>query len=155
MRFILLLPWAAALLAQQPLDPTERLIRARDMLADRDRRLPDYTCVQTVDRSYFGRRHCPNPPPPCDQLRSLNPHDLVLESTDRVRLDIKASRGIEIGSWAGAPFSSRSIFDLVGGPYGTGMLGALISDVFVNGGATYQYIGEESQNGTILSVYSL
>lgn len=149
----LLLPVAAALLAQGPLDPTERLMRAREILVERGRHLPDYTCIQTVDRRYFKRRKA-HYAPTCDEVRSLGPHDLILESTDRLRLDIKFSQGFEIGSWAGSQFSSRSIFDLVaGGPYGTGSLGALIWDIFVNGGATYKYIGEETAGGARLSAY--
>ena len=155
MRAFLLLQMAAALLAQQPLDPTDRLIRARGILADRDKRLPDYTCVQTVDRSYLKGRRVNSPSSSCDQLRSLSPRDLVLESTDRLRLDIKVSQGSEIGSWGGSQFSSRSIFELIGGgPYETGMLGALIQDIFLNELATYQYTGEESTAGTKLYIYT-
>jgi len=141
MRLYMLLAAATALCAQQPLDPTERLARARQILVERDKRLPDYTCVQTIDRQYFKRRHT-DAPFSCAQAHSADPRDLVLESTDRVRLDIKVSQGTEIGSWAGGQFSSRSIFDLVGeGPYGTGMLGSMLMDIFMNGGATYQYAG--------------
>jgi len=57
-----------------------------------------------------------------------------LESSDRLRLVLKVSAGLEIGSWADSQFTVRNIFDLIGGgPYGTGMLGALITDIFVNG----------------------
>ncbi len=145
-----LLVAAATALAAQPSDPMDRVARAGDILADRAKRLPDYVCVQTVDRRYFKQRHISSPPS-CDQLRSAGAHDLVLESTDRLRLDVKVSQGNEIGSWPGSKFSSRSIFDLIGGgPYETGQIGALISDIFGNPGATYRYTRDE--NG--LSAYS-
>ena len=145
----------ALLFAQQPLDPTERLVRARNALAERDKRLPDYTCVQTVDRRYFKRRHMETPPPGCNQIRSLSPDTLVLEMTDRLRLDLKVSQGVEIGAWSDGQFTSQSIFGLIdGGPYGTGTLGALISDVFLNGSATYGYTGEDTAIGTRLWAYS-
>jgi hypothetical protein len=142
-----LLPVAmtAALFAQQPLDSTDRLVRARELVIKRNQRLTNYTCLQTVDRHYFKLRRMDLNRPPCDQVDARNPKDLILESTDRVRLDIKVSQGLEIGSWAGSSFSSRSIFDLVGGgPYGTGMLGGLMSDIFVNEGASYEYLGDSA-----------
>ena len=150
-----------ALLAQQPADDTEILAKARALLVARARRLPDYTCVQTVDRQYFQHPH-PLPrhrQPSCAAIAAENqrkPRALALAATDRLRLDVKVSRGKEIGTWAGASqFGSRSVFDLIGGgPYGTGMLGTLISDTFENGGATYQYLGEQTIDGARLVAYS-
>ncbi len=145
---------AAGLCAQQPPDPTARLLRLRQALAERDKRLPDYTCVQTVDREYFRRRHAQDQHLSCEQLSGLGGKDLVLDSTDRLRLDIKVSRGVEIGSWPGSQFTARNIFELIGGgAYGTGMLGALILDIFVNGAATYRYKGETTESGIRLSAY--
>ena len=152
---LLLIVTAATLFAQQSPIPTDRLARAREILVERDNRLPDYTCVQTLDRRYLNPKHKHGPAPACGQGLSSGPAGLVLQATDRLRLDLKVSQGVEIGSWAGSQFDSRSIFDLVGGgPYGTGMLGALISDTFVKGGATYRYIGEEINDGTRLCAYS-
>ena len=152
---LLLIVTAVTLFAQPPLNPADRLARAREILVERDIRLPDYTCVQTLDRRYLNPKHKHGPAPACGQGLSSGPSNLVLQATDRLRLDLKVSQGVEIGSWAGSQFDSRSIFDLVGGgPYGTGMLGALISDTFVRGGATYRYIGEETNNGTRVYAYS-
>jgi len=167
MRAFLSAAVGTALLAQQTLPPTDRLARARDILGERAKHLPDYTCIQTVDRRYFKRLprkvtildgdvvRSYQPIHSCEQIRSLGGHDLVLQSTDRLRLDIKVSQGFEIGSWPDSQFSARSIFDLIaGGPYETGMLGALISDIFVHGGATHRYLGEETGTGTQLSTFS-
>jgi len=152
-RAIVLLGVSAALIAQQ-VDPTELLVHAAQLLADRAKRLPDYTCVQTVDRLYFKRRRHTYVPRSCDQILSLDPHTLAVESTDRLRLDLKVSQGLEVGSWVGLPFTQRNIFEMVGGgPYGTGMLGAFISDIFSAGGATYTYAGLEKQSDRTVAVF--
>ncbi|MGA2134720.1 MAG: hypothetical protein ABSH50_20740 [Bryobacteraceae bacterium] len=151
--YFLLLP-AAALLAQTPPTPSARLAQARNILAERAVRLPDYTCLQTVDRRYFRRHQQDYPVPSCAQILALSRDTLAPESTDRVRLEVKVSDGQEIGSWAGSRFSSRSIFDLTGGgPYGTGMLGPLILDVFINGGASYEFMGDDAASPTPLAAF--
>jgi hypothetical protein len=139
----------AALLAQHPSDPTELLVKARDLIVARAKRLPDYTCVQTAARQYFKHLQPLVPLPYCVQIATLNkdnPHDLALQATDRLRLDLKVSQGTEIGAWAGASqFSSRSVFDLIGeGSYGTGTLGSFLADIFQDGGATYTSRGQET-----------
>lgn len=147
-----------ALLAQQPSDPAELLAKARDLIIARAKRLPDYVCVQTVDRQYFNRRPRQHSPSTCAQSAALNkdnPHDLALHATDRLRLELKVSRGMEIGAWPGeTQLGSRSVFDLAsGGAYGTGALGAFFGDIFETGAATYTYVGE-GMSGTIkLAVY--
>jgi len=154
----LLAPLTTALLAQQPPDPTELLAKARDVIVARAKRLPDYVSVQTVDRQYFKHLRPQFPPPSCSQIAAHNednPHDLVLQSTDRLRLELKVSQGMEIGAWAGdSQFSSRSIFDLSGGgAYGTGTLGPFLADIFQYGGATYNYMREETAGGLKLAAY--
>ena len=41
---------AAVLCAEQPITPTERLEHARKEMIERAGRVPDYTCVQTIER---------------------------------------------------------------------------------------------------------
>ena len=55
MRAFLFVAVGTALFAQPPLHPTDHLACARDKLVERDKRLPDYTCIQAVDRRYFKR----------------------------------------------------------------------------------------------------
>ena len=77
------------------------------------------------------------------------PYSLKVDATDRLRLDVKVSGGEEIGSWAGANrFDSRSIVDLVGGPFGSGQFGPLVLDVFVNIGTAFQYAGQDLQDNS-------
>ena len=152
MRVLLIAVTALAIRAQTPPDPTDVLAQARDNLVERAKRLPNYTCVQTVDRKYLVRS-TPTPPyASCDQMSASarkKSYALKVDATDRLRLDVKVSGGEEIGSWAGANrFDPRSIVDLVGGPFGSGQFGPLVLDVFVNIGATFQYVGQDSQNNS-------
>ena len=136
---------AAALSAQAP-DPTQVLAKTRDRIVGSRPSLPNYTCTQTVDRGYYRRPKQPVPPPSCAELRKeRDAHDYLIDLflTDRLRLDVKVSRGVEIGSWPGASqFDEKSIFDLVGrGPFSTGALGTFLSDIFDNTGASFSYRG--------------
>lgn len=156
MRGGVLVALSGVLCAQAPPDPTEVLTQARDRIVQSQPRLPNYTCVQTVDRSYFRKDKQPHPLSSCGQMRSeKNAHNghpaLVL--TDRLRLDVKISAGEEIGSWAGASqFDVKSIFDLVAtGPFATGALGGFVFDILASGGV--QFVNESTSNGTTLYRY--
>jgi hypothetical protein len=163
-RLCVLAAITAALLAQKPSDPAELLAKARELVIARAKRLPNYVCVQTVDRQYFKylqrikRLNWPGQhpvAPSCAEIAAFdkeNPRDLLLQSTDRLRLEIKASQGTEIGTWAGASrFGSRSVFDLVAGTYETGTMGTFLGDIFQNG--TYRYKGEETAGKIKLTAY--
>ncbi len=148
---------SVVLYAQPPGPPADLLARARDHFFGLVRRLPDYTCLQTVDRKYFKRTKLRSPLPSCDQLigeEAQKSYTLKLEATDRLRLDVKVSDGVEIGSWAGAShFDSRSIFDLIGGgPFGTGPFGTLLWDIFASA-TDFGYAGEERTGGSSLFEY--
>lgn len=150
---------AGVLSAQATPDPTQVLAQARDKIVESRPRLPNYTCVQTVDRSYFRRAVQPNPFPSCSQMqaeRDSRQADLDLYLTDRLRLDVKVSGGVEIGSWAGASrFDAKSIFEVVGkGPFGTGALGTFLSDIFDNVGTAFAYNGEVLSDAGKLYQYS-
>ncbi len=159
MRAGILFAAAGALCAQSPPEPTEVLAHARDSLMERMKRLPNYTCVQTVDRSYLRRPKKRQPAPSCSQMHTeseTHAYTPQLYLTDRLRLDVKVSHGNEIGSWVGASqFDSQSIFDLVGsGPFGTGALGTFLSDIFARGSARFEYHGEKPAGGVTLYEYS-
>ncbi len=150
--------FATILPAQQPPDPAELLTKARAQVVARAKRLPDYVCVQTVDRQYFRHAVTRSTPRDCAAIMALrrdNPRDFPLFATDRLRLEVKVSRGMEIGTWAGSSqFDSRSIFDLIGGgAYGTGALGTFLGDIFENGKATYSFIGAGGTGAAKLAAY--
>lgn len=158
MRAGILFAVAGVLCAQAPPDPTEVLAHARDGLTERGERLPNYTCVQTVNRKYFRRPKQAHPVPSCTEITDGEgpAYPMKLYLTDRLRLDVKVSHGEEIGSWAGArQFDSKSIFELVGsGPFGTGALGTFLSDIFTGAGARFEFDGEKSVDGVTLYQYS-
>jgi len=158
LRACLFIAVSAALLAQQRSDPAELLAKARDLIVTRAKRLPDYVCVQTVNRQHFKHLNRQWRPPSCAQIAAFNhehPLDLALDSADRLRIELKVSQGMEIGAWPGeSQLGARSVFDLAsGGAYGTGTLGTFFGDIFERGGAIYNYMGETTAGGLKLAAY--
>ncbi len=125
-------------------DSAAVLAKCRERILERAQHLPNYTCNETVDRSYYRSAKQGGKDLPCSQIRT---EKLILAVTDRLHLEVKVSEGEEIGSWPGASqFDSRSIFDLVGGgSYGTGSLGTFLVDIFGNKGATITFQGEQDK----------
>jgi len=129
---------------QSTYDPALVLARTRDKVLELTDRLPKYTCVQTVNRTYFRPTKKPEPGNSCDQFAGDNKsgrRKLRVEATDRLRLDIIASDGKEIFSWAGASrFDSRWVGKFIGeGPVGTGSFGTFLLDIFRNDGVSFEY----------------
>jgi len=142
---------------QAPRDPEEVLAHARDKILDRTDRLPNYICVQTVDRQYFKRKNPEYPIPSCDKMRGeqdRKAYVLQLEATDRLRLDVKVSDGTEIGAWAGsAAFDDDDIRKLIHGPFGTGGFGVFLADIFTGNGIPFSFQSEELLDGVKLFRY--
>jgi hypothetical protein len=138
-----------------PGDAGEVLARASARFLDATRRLPNYTCVQTVDRKYFRPSKPRFPVASCEEMIAGKQRNLRLEATDRLRLEVKVSDGVEIASWPGASrFESRSVVELIGGgPFGTGPFGTLLWDIFASGGSGFQFTGEERADGGALLKY--
>jgi hypothetical protein len=117
-------------------DPNDVLKRVAEKVLDAGGRMPNYTCVETVERRNF-RPLAPSLPRACpvivQQLQSptldLKPQ---LYSVDRLRLDVTMAEHGEIFSWAGASkFDDAGIDHLVrAGPMGTGAFGAYLLAVF-------------------------
>src|SRR5271168_836807 len=82
-------------------DSATVLAQCRERILNRAERLPNYTCNETVDRSYYARQSQGSGKTElaCREIRN---EKLVLGATDRVRLEVKISEGKEIGSWPGA-----------------------------------------------------
>src|ERR1700735_3774070 len=104
MRTALLLLTASACFAQPAPNPDDVLSRARIRLADAAAAVPKYTCIQTVDRSYFHETR--EVPQSCDNIianRRAGRVKLVLAATDRLRFEVEvADGGYEIYAWPGA-----------------------------------------------------
>jgi hypothetical protein len=155
----LLLAGAAALRAQMATEPADTLARARLRIGATMRRLPKYTCVQTIDRSYFTRvTRKSTSIPSCSQasVDTEKGASLRLDSTDRVRIDVAESDGREIHSWPDASrFETGDIDKLIDrGPAATGSFGGYLLDIFDNPGTEFDFAGERPEGGRRLLTYT-
>jgi hypothetical protein len=143
-----------ALCAQQP-DPTQLLLQAREKILSAVRRLPKYTCLETIDRSYFLA-----PPQPKGKLKLRAPlvdscsavkfqipsSSLSLTAADRVRVEVAIAERDEIHSWPAArQFDTRPIDQMIPvGPTNSGTFGGNLVDIFNNPGATFRFTAKIS-----------
>jgi hypothetical protein len=133
MRLAVVLLLANAALAADP--AVQQLFdKVRDKVLDNTRRIPRYTCVQTIDRNQF-RPQYGKRPAGCDAViaergKLLSPGYLTWR--DRLRLDVAVLDGRETFAWAGArQFETTDIEDLTSsGSTGTGDFAAFLSSVF-------------------------
>ena len=136
MRDALMFACAIGLAAGAEYDPTEVLMRATQKALASTQEIPNYTCVETVNRDYF-EPAAVSLPRACSVLLEQRRHptpDLVLRkySSDRLRLDVAMANRGEIYSWSGASrFEDAEIDHVVRyGPIGTGSFGGIVSVVF-------------------------
>lgn len=117
---------AAGLAAQEPSEPEGLLDLIRSHVGESLRRLPDYTCLQTIER-YERRR---------------NTKDFFL--SDRLRLEVALVEGKEYFAWPGeARFEVSRITQLVpGGTIGNGNFALHAYSVFLSTAPEYVYRGE-------------
>ncbi len=145
-------------LRREPTVPTSEssalLARALEKFAGTTRRLLKYTCLETINRTYYtdpaskkigSNAMTQAPSESCDNRRFSEDAHLALEAEDRLRLEVAVSGGSEIHSWASANrFDSRSIFQMVStGPISTGAFGTWLVDIFENQGTQYKFVGRK------------
>jgi hypothetical protein len=94
-------------------------------------RLPDYTCMQTIER------------------RVRRPQSRKFELQDVVRLEVALVSGKELFAWPGAKkFDDRPISDLVtGGAIGNGSFALHLKTIFETKAPTFTFEGEENRDG--------
>ncbi len=111
--------------------PEALLARIKAHVGEGLRRLPSYTCLETVER--FERR------------ASSTPFELV----DRLRLEVAMAGNTEFYAWPGdSKFEEKSIIQLIpNGTIGSGDFALHAYAVFLARGPTYTYAGETSRNG--------
>jgi hypothetical protein len=130
-RLLLLLSLAA--LAPAAEDPRERELFARVLEHMRLNlaRLPDYTCVQSIDRS---RR---------------SSQTAGFELVDRLRLEIAMVNGKEMFAWPGAGnFEDKDVDDMMfDGAFGNGNFGLLARAVFLTDAVRFTPVGERILDG--------
>ena len=93
--------------------------------------IPNYTCLETIDR-----------------VRRV-PHAHKFEPIDKVRLEVSSVAGKELFAWPGSHhFEDRDVTSFVnGGVIGTGIFAIFAHNLFVTGNGTFQYRGEEKLDG--------
>ena len=110
--------------------------QARTKVLDNSKRMPRYTCVETIDRTQYE---------PVGKVQGCaQPGKGNLVVRDRLRLDVAVANGGEIFSWAGAgKFESRDVGSIVGGgASGSGEFGGFLMSVFGNETDNVSYAGQ-------------
>jgi hypothetical protein len=136
-------PWltAATLLAQ---DPSETLEKVRAELLAKASRLSSYTCVETIDRSYFSQ---PASRQSCEQIaidRKKGRDKLNLVAADRLRVRVGFQQDREIYSWIGRAPLAHPVDDILEpGPMETGAFAAHLLDIFSNPGVRFRLLEEK------------
>jgi hypothetical protein len=143
MRIVAVFFIAEILFAQ---DPVEVLAKARDKILSELPNQPNYTCVETIDRSYLSRSDPPSSPLSCERLsvdRKKGRDKLKLASTDRLRVEVALIDGREIYSWTGPGTFSQSVEEILQfGPAGTGAFGAHLIEIFGNPSVRFRLLEE-------------
>ncbi len=138
---------AIAALAQ---DPSAMLEKARDKMLSEIPTRPRYTCVETIDRSYFSRRSLLASPPSCERLsadRTAGRANLRLDATDRLRVEVAVTQGTEIYSWTRPASFSYSLEQILQfGPTGTGAFAAYLIDIFNNPSVRFRTLETGREN---------
>jgi hypothetical protein len=135
-------------------EPSGLLSRALAKLAGTRPRLLRYTCIETIQRTYYSETSkkpgadamTEVPPDSCGGRGFSKDGHLTPVMEDRLRLDVAVAGGKEIHSWAGAnSFDSRSVFELVqNGPKSTGAFGTVLVDIFEAPDRQYRFLGRKS-----------
>ena len=128
--------------AQQLPDPGVVLRQtAQRLLADLDR-MPRYTCIQTVTRTYYGSTAVFHTPACSTLIAEHNKpkHKLPVQGWDRLRLEVALVDRQSVYSWVGASRFSDETLDKLGGngPIGSGDFGVFLSEVLERAALTFQ-----------------
>jgi hypothetical protein len=141
--------------SQSSEDSAALLDRAREKIVRTTRRLPKFTCRETIERTYYvvpppkiDPRIMPEAPTnSCGAKEFGASGPLSLDAKDRLRLDVVVGENKEIFSWAAANrFDSRSVFQMVSnGPISMGSFGTYLVDIFENPGTSFKFTGKKHE----------
>lgn len=141
-------------------DPVEVLVRLRDQVLAHAMRIPNHTCVETVNRDRYQPVNG-DPHKSCDDLLAARKRAsyralLRLETSDRLRLDVLLAADRELYSWAGAAhFQEDELFEwLPAGAIGTGPFAATLLSIFEAQSPHFVYEGDTTIDGRRLLEYS-
>lgn len=160
MRTALALLLCTASVAAADDNPIAVLMRLRDRVLEQGGRMPNHTCVETVERARY-ERVAETASRSCDDIlarRALpNYRSLLrLSTTDRLRLDVAFTWDHEIYSWAAAGrFEEGDVDDVVHyGAIGSGSFGSLLMSAFGDRTPDFAFEGETSARGRSAFEYS-
>ncbi len=122
----------------KPLKPeTILLARIRNVVSENLSRLPDFTCVQTIERS------------------QREPGMKRFRFVDNIRLEVALVEGRELYAWPGSPrFEERELREMVGGgAIGTGDFALHAKSIYLSGSARFTYQGVEELRGRKVHVF--
>jgi hypothetical protein len=124
--------WVAAGLAAQPLTPETILLgRTRYHMVETLRRIPNYTCLETIERT----------------VRQSQSKRATL--VDALRLEVAVVDGKELFSWPGErQFKERDLRELApGGALGNGNFALHAKSVFGGAYVKFTFLGKEQREG--------
>jgi hypothetical protein len=130
-----------------PEDASALLTRAREKVVNSIGKLPKYTCLETIERAYYGpalekrSSHLMTERHPASACSGSGNAHLPLDEKDRLRVEVAAAGMGEIHSWPGASgFDTRSFDQMIPfGPLSTGSFGTSLFAVFANAGAQTKF----------------
>lgn len=140
-RTVLLCWFVATLHAQQGGEGLLAEVRAK--VVDSVGRLSNYMCTETVERMVYALPAAGPTAESCAGLLAAKGHGRLL-SSDRIRLDVGASRSSEMYSWAGENrFDARTPWEIVErGTTSNGSFTALLSMIFMSDPVKFSYVGD-------------
>jgi hypothetical protein len=124
--------WVATGLAAQPLTPETILLgRTRYHMVETLRRIPNYTCLETIERSV------------------RQPRSKRATLVDALRLEVAVVDGRELFSWPGErQFKERDLRELApGGALGNGNFALHAKSVFGGTYVRFTFLGKEQREG--------
>jgi hypothetical protein len=140
-------------------DPAQTLARLRAIVLDQAKRIPNYACVQTIDRTVLrpaGKK--PGSVGPCDQIAALKQkgkYRPTPASAQRFRVEVREGPGVEMYAWVGARrFSDRPLNELLGpGAITTGDMGPILTDA-IEDAPELKFEGAQTASGRPAYAYS-
>ena len=120
-------------------------------------RLSGCACVETINRSYYRANIAAARD--CDELAAAKRkrgYKLTLESTDRVRVEVRDGGGAEAYSWPGEDrFDGRDPWDIIGyGPANSGAFAMNLREVVQGDAADFALQGQTENGGRKLYQYT-
>jgi hypothetical protein len=144
---------AAACCAAREGEGSRIFEQVRQTVVGQVARTGNYTCVQTIDRTYYDGPEMLYQRPQgaflgCNGDLRMGSNREVMH--DRLRLDVAVSEGQEIFSWhGGRNFSSGDISDVIpSGPISSGSFVGYLRNIFLTAGVAVTYRGPDEENGT-------